>query len=127
MGLFGKNKNDTMLALDIGTEVVKALIFNADLKENKGLITGVGRVRQERKNMQSGAVSDITGVISTCKLAMGIACQKGRLSDLITKFRVFDLIPIAPCPSGGFQRGTSLTVSVVASAWVTVTSISAPR
>lgn len=101
MGLFGKNKNDTMLALDIGTEVVKALVFDADLKENKGVITGVGKVRQERKNMQSGAVSDITGVISTCKSAIEIACQKAGIKKIKK-----GIVGIA----GELVKGTTTTV-----------------
>jgi cell division protein FtsA len=101
MGFFGKNKNDTMLALDIGTEVVKALIFDADLKDNKGVIKGVGKVRQERKNMQSGAVSDITGVISTCKSAIVIACQKAGIKKIKK-----GIVGIA----GELVKGTTTTV-----------------
>lgn len=101
MGFFGKNKNETMLALDIGTEVVKALVFNADLKDNKGAVIGVGKKRQERKNMQSGAVSDITGVISTCKEAIGIACQKAGIKKIKK-----GIVGIA----GELVKGTTTTV-----------------
>jgi len=101
MGFFGKNKKDIMLSLDIGTEVVKALVFEADLKDNKGVVIGVGKKRQERKNMQSGAVSDITGVINTCKEAIKIACQRAG----IKKIRK-GIVGIA----GELVKGTTTTV-----------------
>lgn len=101
MGFFGKNKNDTMLALDIGTEVVKALVFEADLKDNKGVVIGVGKKRQERKNMQSGAVSDISGVISVCKDAIGSACQEAKIKKIKK-----GIVGIA----GELVKGTTTTV-----------------
>lgn len=61
------------LALDIGTEVVKALIFKVDEEAEKGVITGVGRVRQRLGDMHSGAVSDIRGVVSSCEQAIAKA------------------------------------------------------
>ncbi|MFH0969561.1 MAG: cell division FtsA domain-containing protein [Patescibacteria group bacterium] len=101
MSFFFKNKNETMLALDIGTEVVKALVFDADLRDNKGVVMGVGKIRQERKNMQSGAVSDITGVISTCKKAIGLACQKAGIKKIKK-----GIVGIA----GELVKGTTTTV-----------------
>ena len=79
MGIFskilGKNKASTeyYLALDIGTEVVKALIFRVDPENGTGIVKGVGRARQGIKDMQSGAVSDISGVIENCAQAIEIA------------------------------------------------------
>jgi cell division protein FtsA len=77
MGIFSKifrNKGaDHALALDIGTEVVKALIFRIDEKEEKGIISGVGRARQRLGDMQSGAVSDIAGVVKSCEEAIATA------------------------------------------------------
>ncbi|MDO8529312.1 MAG: cell division FtsA domain-containing protein [bacterium] len=101
MGFFFKNKNETMLALDIGTEVVKALVFNADLKDNKGIVIGSGKERQERKNMQSGAVSDITGVIETCKKAISRACQAAGIKKIKK-----GIVGIA----GELVKGTTTTV-----------------
>jgi cell division protein FtsA len=61
----GKN---IYLALDIGTEIVKALIC---LSEGpKGRILGVGRHKQKLGDMQSGAVTDIGGVIYNCQKAI---------------------------------------------------------
>jgi cell division protein FtsA len=74
--IFKTKKSEIYLALDIGTEVVKALVFKIDPIEKKGIIIGVGKQFQTRGNMQSGAVSDINGVISVCNEAIGIAIKK---------------------------------------------------
>lgn len=79
MGIFSKilgargAGSDYMLSLDIGTEVVKALIFRIDKNSGNGRVKGVGRVRQRLGDMQSGAVSDIGGVIESSKKAIEIA------------------------------------------------------
>lgn len=56
------------LALDIGTEFVKALIVETD--GQKGKIIGVGKFRQKLGDMQSGTITDISGVIHNCKRAI---------------------------------------------------------
>lgn len=78
MGLFSKifrrkGGGGHALALDIGTEVVKALIFKVDEEAEKGLVIGVGRARQRLGDMQSGAVSDISGVVASCEEAIARA------------------------------------------------------
>lgn len=81
----GKSKKDYLLALDIGTEFVKALIFKVDTslfkdeEEKKGLVVGVGRQRQLPNQMQAGAVADIDGVALTCQRAIEQAGQMARL------------------------------------------------
>ena len=60
-----------MLALDIGTEFVKALVVQLD--GTKGRILGVGKSRQNPGDMQNGAVTDIAAVISNCKEAIAEA------------------------------------------------------
>lgn len=67
------NSSEYFLSLDIGTEVVKALVFKVDDELGVGKIKGVGRARQSLKDMHSGAVSDISGVITNCRQAIGIA------------------------------------------------------
>lgn len=69
----GNISSDHLLSLDIGTEVVKALIFRIDKESGNGIVIGVGRVRQGLKDMQSGAVSDISGVIENCRQAIEMA------------------------------------------------------
>ncbi len=76
MGIFSKLKNKTKnnrehyLSLDIGTKVVKALVFYVDENEKKGVVIGTGRCDQKNGNMQSGAISDISGVILACREAI---------------------------------------------------------
>jgi cell division protein FtsA len=79
MGIFskilgaGNSSSDYYLSLDIGTEVVKALVFKVDRENGTGIIKGVGRARQGLKDMHSGAVSDIAGVIENCRHAIEAA------------------------------------------------------
>ena len=81
MGIFSKilglkgTSSDYLLSLDIGTEVVKALVFVIDEKTGNGVVKGVGRVRQGLKDMQSGAVSDISGVVENCRRAIDQATK----------------------------------------------------
>lgn len=65
-----KSSSEFFLSLDIGTEVVKALVFKIDTDSGAGAVKGVGRARQGLKDMHSGAVSDISGVIDNCREAI---------------------------------------------------------
>jgi cell division protein FtsA len=56
------------VALDIGTEFVKALIFK--IEEGKGIVVGAGRQRQRLGDMHGGAVTDIAGVVENCSRAL---------------------------------------------------------
>lgn len=60
-----------LVALDIGTEFVKALI--GKVEGNQVNIVGVGRQRQRLTDMTSGAVSDIAGVVENCDAALKVA------------------------------------------------------
>ncbi|MBD3238919.1 MAG: Hsp70 family protein [Candidatus Moranbacteria bacterium] len=71
--------SDYVLALDIGTEVVKALIFKIEANEGKGYITGVGRAEQNRGDMTGGSVADIGGVIRTCEAAISQAEEQAEV------------------------------------------------
>jgi len=86
MGMFSKlfkgKSVDVFLALDIGTEVVKALVFQVDPQTNKGTVIGVGRMQQKKGNMQSGAVSDISGVIEACNNAIVQALEKAKVKKV---------------------------------------------
>jgi cell division protein FtsA len=63
--------SDYVVALDIGTEFVKALI--AKLNDDKLEIVGVGRSRQDISDMHSGAIADISGVVRNCEEALSAA------------------------------------------------------
>lgn len=66
-----KLDSDYVVALDIGTEFVKALIAkqNGDSLD----IVGVGRARQDVSDMHSGAIADISGVVRNCEEALSEA------------------------------------------------------
>lgn len=66
-----------LVALDIGTEFVKALIARLDGETMK--IVGVGRVRQQVSDMHSGAIADITGVVQNCEDALAQAEEQAGL------------------------------------------------
>jgi cell division protein FtsA len=66
-----KHSGQSLLALDIGTEFVKALVVKVE--GNQGHVLGVGKARQNIGEMQSGAVTDIAAVIRHCKEAISEA------------------------------------------------------
>ena len=97
-GKTGKTSTEHIVALDIGTENVKALIgrVRGDTIE----IIGVGRAHQELADMQAGAVADIAGVVKNCDEALGIAEKMAGVSVRGT------VIGIA----GELVKGTTTTV-----------------
>jgi len=75
VGLFGLGKKKNYaLALDVGTEFVKALIFRLD--DDQAAVIGVGRQRQKLSDMQGGRVTDISGVITNCEKALDQAAEE---------------------------------------------------
>lgn len=66
-----------IIALDIGTEFVKALI--ARMEDDQLKIVGVGRVRQDVSDMHSGAIADIAGVVQNCEQALSEAEEQAGL------------------------------------------------
>lgn len=105
MGLFSrfafKRDADVLLALDIGTEIVKALIFRVDEDGRHGTVIGVGRARQKVGNMQSGAVSDIMGVVASSREAIAKAKEEAKVKKIQKT-----IIGIA----GELVKGTTTTV-----------------
>lgn len=66
------DSNDYLLALDIGTEYVKALIAKKG-KNSEVEVVGLGRAKEAPSNMFSGAIADIHGVVKTCEEALALA------------------------------------------------------
>jgi cell division protein FtsA len=67
-----------MVALDIGTEFVKALV--ARVVGNEVEVIGVGRMHQELSDMQAGAIADIAAVVGNCDKALAAAEQQAGVS-----------------------------------------------
>lgn len=61
-----------LLALDVGTEFVKAVIAEKTSDDNLNII-GVGKEHQSMGNMYAGAIADIQAVVSTCEKALSRA------------------------------------------------------
>lgn len=59
---------NTVLALDIGTEYIKAVL--ARTKKSTLDIIGVGKAEQSPGNMHNGAIADIPAVVATCEKAL---------------------------------------------------------
>jgi len=65
------DEGEYIVALDIGTEYVKALIARMD--GDRMDIVGVGRAHQEISDMYAGAIADISGVVRNCESALTAA------------------------------------------------------
>lgn len=72
------NADQYIVALDVGTENVKALIGR--VSGNGMQVVGVGRAHQGLSDMQSGAVADIGAVIQNCNQALAIAEEQAQMS-----------------------------------------------
>jgi cell division protein FtsA len=89
-----------LVALDIGTEFVKALIGRVG---DEGIeVIGVGRAHQNLSDMQAGAIADISGVVENCDKALAEAEEQAGVSVRTA------VIGIA----GELVKGTTTTVRV---------------
>lgn len=80
---FERPVSDTILALDIGTEFVKAVIAR-QLPNHELEIIGVGKAHQAPDNMYAGAIADIPGVVSVCEKALNEAERRAEISAKLT-------------------------------------------
>lgn len=97
-----KKSDQYLVALDIGTEFVKALIGKVGEEGNIEII-GVGRAHQGLADMQAGAISDIASVVENCDKALNEAETQANVSVRTA------IIGIA----GELVKGTTTTVRVV--------------
>ncbi len=74
----GKPVDNYIVALDIGTEFIKALVGR--VIGNEVEIIGVGRSHQELADMQAGAIADIAAVVANCDQALAAAEQQAGIS-----------------------------------------------
>jgi cell division protein FtsA len=89
-----------LVALDIGTENVKALI--GKINGNNVDIIGVGKAHQGLSDMQAGAVADIAAVTANCNSALALAEEQAGISARAV------VIGIA----GELVKGTTISVRV---------------
>lgn len=90
-----------LVALDVGTEMVKALIGKVPENGNTDMeIIGVGRRHQRLTDMESGAIADIAGVVQNCDEALAEAEEQAGISVRTA------IIGIA----GELVKGTTTTV-----------------
>ena len=68
-----KTDNDVLLALDVGTEFVKAVIFTVEEGESSIKVLGYGRSRQHGSAMKGAMVINIEHVVNACDRAIGEA------------------------------------------------------
>lgn len=73
-----KPVGEYVVALDIGTEYIKALVGR--IVGNNVDIIGVGRAHQELSDMQAGAIADIAAVVENCDKALAAAEQQAGVS-----------------------------------------------
>jgi cell division protein FtsA len=98
MNRHGGEHEQYLVALDIGTEFVKALIGRVN--GNQVDIIGVGRQHQRLTDMQSGAVTDIAGVVDNCDAALK---QAEETAGVVAKNAVLGI-------AGELVKGTSTTI-----------------
>jgi len=96
-----KGGDQHLVALDIGTEFVKALIGHVK-PDGTIEIIGVGRQHQALTDMQAGAIADIAGVVENCDKALSEAEAQAGVSVRQA------IIGIA----GELVKGTTTTVRV---------------
>jgi cell division protein FtsA len=97
----GKQAEQYLVALDIGTEFVKALVGRIH-EDGTVEIIGVGRQHQALTDMQAGAIADIAGVVENCDKALTQAEGQANVSVRTA------IIGIA----GELVKGTTTTVRV---------------
>jgi cell division protein FtsA len=74
----GEPGAEYMVALDVGTEFIKALVGRVTGDEVE--IIGVGRAHQSLADMQAGAIADIAAVVANCDKALAAAEQQAGVS-----------------------------------------------
>lgn len=98
----GKKDDQYLVALDIGTEFVKALIGKIGAEDSTVEIIGVGRAHQGLNDMQAGAIADIAAVVENCDKALNQAEEQAGVSVRTC------IIGIA----GELVKGTTTTIRV---------------
>jgi cell division protein FtsA len=96
----GEDSRPVFTALDIGTAYAKAIII--EVKDDAGVVLGVGRHQQSYSHMSDGIVTDIPGVIANCNKALTKAEQSA--GGIIAPSTVIGI-------AGELVKGNSITIS----------------
>lgn len=96
---------DTILALDIGTEFVKAVIATKSKSHDLEII-GVGKAHQDPTNMYAGAIADIPAVASVCEKA--VAAAEKMASDTLEEPVIAKLATVGI--AGELVKGNTSTI-----------------
>ncbi len=94
-----RSHEDTILALDIGTEFVKAVIARQQ-KSGDLEVIGVGKAHQGANNMYAGAIADIPAVVEVCEKALN---QAEKMASVTSKTVVVGI-------AGELIKGNTSTV-----------------
>src|SRR3990167_7208523 len=100
-GIKRRSTDAHFLVLDIGTDVVKALVCEAEGSRAK--VLGVGRKQQKLGDMQSGVVTDIASVIGNCHTAIR---EAENMAGVSTKKMILGI-------SGELVKGATITTSYI--------------
>ena len=92
---------NSFLVLDIGTDMIKALVCVAE--GSKGRVIGVGKKQQKLGDMQGGVVTDIASVIANCNTAIR---EAERMAGVTTTRMILGI-------SGELVKGATSTTSYV--------------
>ena len=82
-----KPQEKAIVALDIGTENVKAFLFTVEEKQSmsgevigkRGIIKGIGKVNQRDGDMQNNNITDIANVVNNAKKAIHLASTEAKI------------------------------------------------
>ncbi len=100
-GIKKKAGENHFLALDIGTDVIKALV--CEVAGTKANILGIGKKHQKLGDMQSGVVTDIASVIANCHTAIK---EAENMAGVSTQKMILGI-------SGELVKGATITTSYV--------------
>ncbi len=96
----GDEQRQLYTALDVGTAYAKAMIV--EVKDDIGVVLGVGRHQQSYSHMSDGIVTDIPGVIANCNEALLRAEEAS--GGLIAPNTVIGI-------AGELVKGSSITIT----------------
>lgn len=100
-GIKKRSSDAHFLALDIGTDSIKAAVVEAEGK--KGRIIGFGKEKQKVSSMQSGMIVDIAAVFEACNSAIR---QAENMAGIATSKMVLGV-------SGELVKGSTHTTSYI--------------